>query len=213
MRNRMLAAMLLVIGLASPATAVVQPAHVEVVDSLGHVLGAALEAPSPELAKVSLLVDSHLLVAVNVHRYYLTNNRTVVSNGADVFFVSSDCTGQGYLLNWESHFMGEPYAIVTDVNAVYVGSLDAQTSVPSTGSVLRTGQAGCLSATGPAAIAIPVSFVRNLSSTFTPPFEFRGAPAPGPVSAPAVDAGGLLALAVLLSIAGIVAIRSRRAPR
>lgn len=184
--------------IVGPALAQVQPAALELVDASGTVIGPVLEFNGTD-PLVPLLVDSHLIMAFATTDYLYDKYDGVV------FFASNDCSGQGFAV-LQPGIAGEPHAIVTLSNSVYAGPR-AATQLVNLNSSLRSGVAGCQAESGSQGGLVPVSFIRDLSPTWQPPFSLRASAVLAPPSVPAVSLTGLGVLALALAVLGFLLLR------
>ena len=191
MRAPVVLALLGLLG-SSPVQSQVIPATLEVVDASGTVIGPVLDDLTSVL-DVPLLVDSHLIRA----RVRQTHMTTFSDYG--VYFTSSDCSGQAFT-NWNASTFGDPFSIVTLSNSVFVGMAASPLQSINVGSHLAPGISGCQLASGLHTAMVPVSFIRDLSPPFQPPFSLRASPSVQGVSVPAVGMTGLALLAATLAL-------------
>lgn len=189
------------------AIAQIQPASVELVDSLGTAVGPVLDLDPSGFAEVPLMIDGHPTYLA--FRRSTPDSIRTTSFIEGVFFAAADCTGQGYAyyLGGSSTFL-EPHGIGGLNNTFYAGSAAATPAPFAYNSVLRGGQA-CSAESDTLPTAAPVNPVRDLTPPWQPPFQLQFGVAPAPSPVPAVSAKGLLILALLLGGTGIVLLRKR----
>jgi hypothetical protein len=186
-----------------------EPASVELTDSLGTVVGPVLDFAPIGFTEVPLVIDGHpTYLAFHWNAAVVDPIQTLT--GVDgVYFGSADCTGQGFAY-YPGSFL-EPQAVGGTGNTFFAGP-----SVPpipfAYNSVLRGGQS-CVVESSSLTSAAPVNPVRNLTPPWVPPFKVQYVTTTGLNAVPAVSPQGLAALVVLLAGAGIALLRVRAVRR
>lgn len=190
-------ALLVFVLVATAAFGQVIPAEYNLVDANGTMIGR-VQATGSGIVQFDIEVTAELAgqpVAM-VARNSTFLQSSYPGPGADVFFTSSDCTGQAYIF-WNELIPFAPLGITgAPPNfTAYLAPVGTSPTSITFGSRLEQASDACTVGTGPVDPAIPVD---PIPLTRIGPFKLEGGPGTSIQAVPALDRWGLVGLAVAL---------------